>query len=406
MWMAHRPTPGRICRGRAVVRDPAASQAGNRTGGHRHGGSAAAQREDSLWLDTVTGAFDLTIPWPQIGQQLDLWQLAALVLTTDDASARLTLQQFTVTQEQPAATPRGAQIGFSIWDYRAAVTDPEHVLSTCRCQGCARILIQMPSLSDDEALWTAYAKFFVKAQRAYIEAMALDGYPEAIQDPRKLADKVERLLHLVEPRALAGVQFDIEPYLLPGFFGDESVSRHYLEAIGGRTPLSLVMPVWWTSPTVGDRPFAFAVMDRVDEVAVMSCRTNLAELAAIAADTLRYGDLIGTSVWLAIETTPLPVERRVILRRDLRPGRADAVLDYDQQRLELTPLSAPAADSHLRDWFRVHHRITVKPERLTFAGRPRAKVSTAVKTLLNTVSHRSFAGVLNHDLDGFRALTE
>lgn len=218
---------------------------------------------------------------------------------------------------------------------------------------------------------------------------------------------------LVEPRALVGIQLDIEPYLLPGFFGDDSGPRRYLEAIdllkdviGGRTRLSMVLPFWLTAKSVGGRPLAYAVMDRVDEVAVMSYRTNLDELAEIADDTLRYGDLIGSPVWLAVETTGLPVERRVILTRAPRPDVADAVLDYDGRRLDLAPFSFDAGDGHRREWFRVRHRGTVRPERLTFAGRPRAEVTAAVHTLRASVLNSSFAGVIIHDLDGFYALAE
>lgn len=373
---------------------------------------ARSRLEDNVPVATVTGAFDLTIPLPQIGRQLDLRKLTALVVTTQEAQAGLRLEELTLRQERPAAT-RAPHVGLWVWSYRAAVTDPAPVFATCKRQGCTRLLIQMPSLSDDAALWQAYAEFFSKAQEAGIEAVALDGYPAAIYEPQKLVETVQRLLRLVEPRALAGVQFDIEPYLLPGFQDDESGSRRYLntidvlhEAIGGRTRLSMVIPFWLTSLTLAGRPLAYAVMDRVDEIAVMSYRTNLDELLAISDDTLRYGDLIGTSVWLAVETTALPVERRVILKRDPRPELADAVLDHDRQQLRLAPMAAGPDEGHRREWFRVHHRVTVRPERITFAGRSRSEVSSAVNRLLESVPHRSFAGILIHDLDGIRALPE
>lgn len=373
---------------------------------------ASTRREESVPLTTVSGPFDLTIPLRSIGRQMDLRQLTAVVVVTDDSQARLVLEQFELSLP-PAPLPRPVQIGFWVWGYRAAAADPDTVIAACQRQACSRILIQMPALSDGDALWMDYARVFSLAQQAGIEALALDGYPEAIQDPRPLAQKIRKLLPLVKPRALAGIQLDIEPYLLPGFFGDDSGPHRYLEAIdilreviGGRTPLSIVIPFWLAAKTVGGRPLGFAVMDRADEVAVMSYRTNLDELVEIADDTLRYGDLVGTSVWLALETTVLPVERRVILSRDPRPDVADAVLDYDSRRLDLAPVPLAMADGHRRDWFRIHHRITVRPERLTFAGRSRAEVAAAIQTLRETLSHPSFAGVIIHDLDGFQALTD
>jgi hypothetical protein len=138
----------------------------------------------------------------------------------------------------------------------------------------------------------------------------------------------------------------------------------------------------------------------------MSYRTDLDELADITDDMLRYGELIGIPVWLAIETTVLPVEQRMIYKKDPRVDLSEAVLDYDTRRLALAPLPTVADDGHRRDWFRLYHRITVRPERLTFAGHPRSAVVAAIQMLQQAVSHRSFAGVLIHDLDGFQALAE
>jgi len=373
---------------------------------------AGHRREDNVPLATVSGPFDLTVPLKEIGRRLDLRYVTALVVSTEAESARIVFDRIEVVRE-PSGSRHPGGIGFWVWNYRAAVENPETMLATCRAQGCSRVLIQMPSQSDDETLWRGYAGLMTAVRDGGVEALALDGYPEAIQEPHILADKIQRLLHLVEPAVLFGVQLDIEPYLLPGFLEDEAQLRRYVEtiemmkdAIGGRTRLSMVMPFWLTGPTIGGRPLAYAVMDRADEVAVMSYRTDLDEVRDIAEDILRYGEVIGTPVWLAVETTVLPLEQHVVLRRDTRSGRADALLDYDHRLLQWAPIPETQAASAHQEWFRVHHRFIVRPERLTFAGRPRAEVSMAVKRMLDTTSHRSFAGVIIHDLDGFRALVE
>jgi hypothetical protein len=162
------------------------------------------------------------------------------------------------------------------------------------------------------------------------------------------------------------------------------------------------MPFWLTSQTLRGRPIAFAVLDRVDEAAVMSYRTDMDELRAIAEDTLRYGDIAGVPVWLAVETVPLPLEQHVILQREVRREVANAYLDHTRQRLVLAP--PPPVEGLV--WWRMHRRTTIRPERLTFAGRARQEVRTAIGTLVGTMAHPSFAGVLIHDVDGFRALPD
>jgi hypothetical protein len=373
---------------------------------------AGHQREHNHPLTTVSGTFDLTIPLKEVGRGVDLRYVTALVVSTEGHGGQIQFEQMTVAQREPVRR-RPVGTGFWVWNYRAAIQDSQTMLTTCRIQGCSRVLIQMPSLNDEEALWREYARVLAWVKDAGIDALALDGYPEAIQEPQLLADKVGRLLQLVRPGALSGIQLDIEPYLLPGFLDDDAQLRRYLstieivkEAIQGRARLSMVIPFWLATPTVGGRPLAYAVMDRADEVAVMSYRTDLDEVQDIAEDILRYGDVIEKPVWLAVETILLPLEQHIVLRRDPRPDRADALLDREHRLLRWRPISETDGPTVSGEWFRIHHRFTVRPERLTFAGRSRAEVSKAIKQILDTTAHRSFSGVIIHDLDGFRALSE
>ena len=370
------------------------------------------RREDNVPVITVTGPFDLHVSLREAGRRLDLRRLAALVVMADGGNVQLALEESTLIRETDAARSSPG-VGFWVWDYRAAITDPLAMIKACQDAGCSRVLIQIPEVSEDETLWASYATLFPFAKARHIDAFALDGYPEAIQEPGVLAAKVKRLLALVHWDAIAGVQVDIEPYLLPGFFADESGLRRYLEtidhlkeAIDGRTRLSVVMPFWFTAPTVQGRPIAYSVIDRVDEVAIMTYRTEIDEIQAIADDTLRYGTLAQVPVWLAVETTPLPVERHVVLRREGRREFADAYVDDDRHRLVIEPPPRSVDTPRRLVWFRVHHRVTVRPERVTFAGRSRTEVRAMVKTIAQEIRNRSLAGVLIHDLKGFQALQE
>jgi hypothetical protein len=373
---------------------------------------AGLRREDNVPLATVAGPFDITLRLEEVGRRLDLRQVTSLVVSTESGQAQIAIEEMKATQAQ-SEDKRQAGTGFWVWNYQAAIRDPETLLGTCRAQHCSRLLIQMPSQTEDEAIWNDYARLLMRVRDAGIDAMALDGYPEAIQEPHQLADKMQRLLRLLTPGILHGVQLDIEPYVLPGFLKDEAQLRRYLETIetvreviAGRARLSMVVPFWLASPTIAGRPLAYAVMDRADEVAVMSYRTDMDEVQDIAEDILRYGDLTGIPVWLALETTPLPVERHVVLRRETQPARIEALLNHELRLLQWAPLAAMPVASPLVEGFRIHRRYRVWPERLTFAGRSRAEVKGAMETLARDTAHPSFAGVILHDFDGFRALKE
>lgn len=363
------------------------------------------RREDHVPVAHLNGRFDLRIPLQSIARRLDLGRLASLIVLPDSQDTTVTFETVALMR---ARVPRWTmpKLGFWLWDYRHALADQHGIFSECRRQGCNRLLIQIPSLNDGKDIWAAYAELLDAAGSAGIEAFALDGYPEAIRDPAALIEKLSTLLVLLPGDRLSGIQLDIEPYLLPDF-SEEFDYLAYLSALdrikhalNGRVRLSMVMPFWFTSKTVNGRPIAFSVMDRVDEVAIMSYRTDLNELHALAQDSLRYGDLTGVPVWLAVETRPLPVERHVLLTRERRLEFMEAYLDRRNHRLVLMPPASREVDG-----FRVAHQTVVRPDRLTFAQRTRKDVMTAV-AMIQAFPNPSLAGVLIHDRSGFLALPE
>jgi hypothetical protein len=167
----------------------------------------------------------------------------------------------------------------------------------------------------------------------------------------------------------------------------------------------VVIPFWFSSTIHKQRPLAFSVMDRVDEVAVMSYRTNADEVMAISDDILRYGALARVPVWLALETTSLLLERHVILKREHRTALADGVLDPVGRTLTLEPpVNRKLSVQDHRMWFRIHHRTMVRPEHLSFAGRTEQDVQHMITDLFGRVHHSSFSGLIIHDLPGYLAL--
>jgi hypothetical protein len=369
---------------------------------------AAERREHAVAVIRVVGRFDLKVPLKSAARQLDLRRVVAVSIVPESETSHIVLESLMVLHQSAGRQSRTKR-GFWVWKYREALTDPDGLLETCLRLGCERILVQMPDLEDSEDLWTAYARFLEVAHRRNIEAFALDGYPEAVQTPGPLIAKIRRLLKIVDRKNLDGVQLDLEPYLLEDWAIQDGAYAGYLDTIDtvksvlAGMRFSIVMPFWFTSQSAGDRPVAFSVMDRVDEVAVMSYRTDMTELRTIAEDSLRYGDLAGVPVWLAVETRPLPVERQVLLKRSARRDLADAYLDRPGRQVIFR---TPPEQSDSSDWFRVHHRLTVSPERLTFSGRSRTEVLKVWNDVLRAMPHASLAGVLIHDLEGFQALPE
>jgi hypothetical protein len=332
----------------------------------------------------------------------------ALSIETTEQETELRIDNFTFERYERNRT-KTSRLGFWVWDYHEALNSPQSIFDMCRKIGADRLFLQIPSLKDEAEIWAGYVRFFKEAKKAGVEVFALDGYPEAIYSSAPLIEKITKLQELMSSTELPGVQLDIEPYLLEEFFAAESGFTKYLTTIDKiksimRSPakLSVALPFWFSEHRINGRPVSFAVMDRVDEVAVMSYRTDMDEVRAIAEDTLRYGDLADKTVWLALETGPLAPERYLTLKPEPRHDLADAYLDRKNKRLVL---DSPGARTDV-EGFRVQRRITVRPERITFAGQDRKKLHDSVQRLTNRIVNPSLAGVVIHDLKGFAALSE
>ncbi|MFO0775958.1 MAG: hypothetical protein U0172_14965 [Nitrospiraceae bacterium] len=298
-------------------------------------------------------------------------------------------------------------VGFWAWEYREAIADPSKVLETCRQTGCRRLVVQMPALSDGDDVWEGYAALLRTIDQAGIEAFALDGAPELIRDPTPLLDGIRRLQAFLGDRPLTGLQLDIEPYLLKDFSRSTDGYRQYLATIRQvrdllrpDTRLSMVMPFWFSAVREGGRPVAFVVLDMVDDVAIMSYRTDVDELRGIAEDIVRYGELTGKPVWLAVETRELPIERHVTWQRTDQRRLANAYVDRAGGTLTV---GVPPTDS-TGDWYRLIHQYAIRSERLSYSKQTRTDVRDALTALARRMPYRSLAGVLIHDVTGYRGL--
>ncbi len=361
--------------------------------------------------ERLTGRFSTEIPLATLARQVDLRQLIQIRLVTD-ADADIVIDEFSFLGPSPE-TPPAPSLGFWYWDYRTAIHDPDGMVTACRKQQCRRIILQLPDARDSDQIWAAYARLFTMMKSADIELFALDGAPDMIDHAASLIEKLDRLLTLVELQNLPGVQLDIEPYLLDNFPEDETIFERYLNtidlvatALRGRTKLSMVIPFWFSSITHRQRPLAFSVMDRVDEVAVMSYRTDMDEFIAISDDMLRYGALVRVPVWLSLETTRLLPEQHVVLKREHRVALADGVLDPVRRTLTLKPppQEEPPGNGPAM-WFRIHHRTMIRPERISFSGRTEQDVRRTITEVFARTHHSSFSGLVIHDLPGYLALS-
>ena len=207
---------------------------------------------------------------------------------------------------------------------------------------------------------------------------------------------------------LAGVQLDIEPYLLPGFALNHGLWRQrYIDTIqvaqdtlAGALPLDLVVPSWWgIHPQWGEQLFD-QLNWRNARMTVMNYHTDPQRLQHDAEPFLSWAQNNGVTMHMALEAGSLSDETQQRFRRS-----------EDRGELWLFPSTEPATTPAIMVLFdrpqedlggiayRYSHSTVVPSERYTFNG-DMAHLQRVAKVLqAHWQQWPSFGGISLHGLD-------
>lgn len=244
--------------------------------------------------------------------------------------------------------------------------------------------------------------FIRKATEQGIAVWAVEGDPWFIlSEERENALWRARAFNAYNQQAsgsekLAGVQYDIEPYLIPGFSLNSSQGyQAYLETVqvlkqAQQMPMDLVVPFWLTDAESG------TVLEKLapwaDRVTVMDYRTNPTQIQAFAEPWLAWGERYGRKVQIALEAGPLPDETRFVYR-PAPMGELWHILIGKQHALVLlnTPAKNPFGDS-----FAFSHKSPAPSAALTFDGHLRTLIDLIPDLQTNFARWPSYQGLALH----------
>lgn len=295
--------------------------------------------------------------------------------------------------------------------------------------------------------------FLTLLNRSGVRGHALDGSRDDA-----LPDQHARVLKTVDnvvgynataqtDERFAGIHFDVEPYLLPGFQGPRRnqlltgyltlVARVASRARAAGLTIGVDVPFWYDLPDEASgrllpvefngtrKPASEHVLDLVDCVGVMGYRTvayGADGVVRLAEGELAYAATQGKRVLVGLETTELPDEDLVDF--DGEPGRglperapADRTVVFlpgprtatvrlvqrdgwsDLRRGWHEGESAPAL------WWPVRRVVGVPASKLTFAGLGADSLHKTMRQALDELQgHPAFAGFAIHDYLGYRRL--
>ena len=260
-----------------------------------------------------------------------------------------------------ASRPDPLISGLWVWkpDYISDIGEQDRMLEFCQRQGFNRLLVQVPWVAgsaqivhpkpgeappDGGALHPQinyadqFARLIAEAAKRKIAIEALDGAPymgDRVHQPETLAT-VDAILafnaKLPADAKLAGIHWDIEPYVRPDWkvqASRETIEKDYLRLLsdtkkkladaGGKLTLSVDIPMWYDTKTEANdscvvafngrtKNFHEHIQDLTDYIGIMSYRQKAVgpnSTSFHVAAEMAYAEKIGKFVVPAFETVEL-----------------------------------------------------------------------------------------------------
>ncbi|GEM_PF-746440 len=276
------------------------------------------------------------------------------------------------------AQPAHRQIGRAAWAWSpkrwqrygaALIADAER-------WGISRLYISVPVKNSMVASPRSLGRFIAAAEHRGVEVWVADGDPRAVL-PAERSKFVARAAAyaLYNSRAglderIGGIQYDIEPYLVPGYQLHPAVWQDaYVATIralkpAAAMPIEVVLPFWLGLDPASRKRLLDPLADLVAAVVVMDYRTDPVDIQAFAEPFLAWGMKTGTPVWVALENGRMRDQTMRYFRR-AQTGEAWLVpMDHEMVALYLrSPAANPIGTTYAYD-----HGTTIPGGRISFLG--------------------------------------
>jgi len=345
----------------------------------------------------LVGSGVTPLPLPPLGERTE----PQLVIIAPAQGGELLLTSARIIPAQPP--PRETQASAWAWEPVRWREEPERLVAAARQKGIERLFVTL-EIGKSGLLNAPQLRRFVRmAGSAGVKVEAVEGDPRMIL-PEGLAAATARARAFAayQQRAraeerLAGIQYDVEPYVLAGWGREPVGYSAWVDAVlrlrqAAGEQVDLVLPFWIGQEEEG-RDFLRRVAPAVRILTVMSYRTELPLLTQVAEPLLAWGAAEGVKVRLALEAGPIADETEQVFR----PAVAGtlAVMPGAEPRVLLlsSPGSVPGAQMYARQ-----SESLVPAQRLSFLGREEAMVELARRSEPLFSAWPSFAGFAFHGL--------
>lgn len=323
-----------------------------------------------------------------------------LVVVCPHEGASVTLTGLRLVSEGGTA-PGGP--GTWLWDARPWLDRPDALVAELRHNGIRDLFLQMRIENGEIADEPRLVSLLTALSKAGIAVRAVEGDADMASATGR-AHALERARVLREFKERTGVirsfQYDIEPYLRPGFAADPVAGWQEwattINALADTTgeKVSVVVPFWMLDAYGGERALQLA-LGAIADITVMAYRTDSNEVERIAGGWLDWGADNDLPTGIALENGPLSSE---FVRTYRRSARGNFVLDRSKPQPVVRMLGIPVADSYTKPTYSFTQEMEIDPARISFLDDRRALSKVRERVRRNLAAWASFRGLMIHGL--------
>ena len=230
-----------------------------------------------------------------------------------------------ITKIAPAIKQSSNRVTKSAWFWSPAlwIDTPDKIFNVKQKLGINRIYITVPSNNGAVSQPAELRKFIARAYTQNLQVWAVLGDKSAVTTAGLATFLNASAAYSAfnedssSSENLAGLQLDIEPYLISGYAQDPAAwLSKYSDVINNihltvpNLPIDIVLPFWFDPETPLIGSMLSNIVDSIDRITVMDYRTDPKQIKRKASPFFDWGSRNNKAIDIALETLPMPQEER------------------------------------------------------------------------------------------------
>lgn len=365
-------------------------------------------REDILWAGLMPAGISSGAPIALIGSFFPGAVSVSEIESVEDSAQLLpvpVLESNSSTRPTVELLSYGPQVAGWVWRPEAWRDGGDVLIARATTLGMDTLFVTVPVAEDGVEAPAALAGFVASAQTQAIRVWAVDGDPHAVLPSERgrfvrRAGAYAAYNRAAPPEArLAGLQLDIEPYVLPGYAQqpeafDHAWARTITEiSAAAQMPTEAVIPFWFATGTHMHNALD-PVADKIAGIAVMAYRGDATGVADAAIPALDWGRQAGVPVRVSIESGPIPNEDRLVFR----PTELGTLWQTNIEGFRVMILLARPLSNPLGPTLGLASQSEVPGRRISFLGDARALAEAVDAIRLHLGDHPAYHGIAIHGI--------